>query len=85
MIVTLKQISVFGYHLRHIKNYITNPFKARILKYAEHMREMFEIDIYISTTINKGEKFDNTNFTAKKKFLDNTTRKTITVGITTAM
>ena len=49
-----KRHSVFEDHGSYVTNSITKPYKAIIFKYAEHIRESFDLAKYISPTSKRG-------------------------------
>ena len=59
--------SVFYKHSRYVHNDITNPYEARIIKYDEHVREMFEISQYLFPTINKVGEYHEAYCTSRDK------------------
>ena len=44
---------MFQYHANHIHNEIVKTFRAVILKYAERIREMHYLDMYLPTPLMK--------------------------------
>ena len=55
---------VFEENIRHVNNDITNPYKVRILQYAEPVYEIFELSQYLSPPINKSEKYHEADWAA---------------------
>ena len=49
-------------HLRYVKNETTKQFKARTLKYNEHVCKNFDLDLYISPTSNNVENYYEDNW-----------------------
>ena len=43
---------MYDYNIRPITNYITEQFKVKIIKYAEHIHDMFKLENILVTYIN---------------------------------
>ena len=50
-----KHWSVYQEHTKYVRNDIFKPFKVKILQYAEHVREMHDLDKYLRSPSMKRE------------------------------
>ena len=54
--------SSFQYHVKYIHYDILKPFSVSILQYAECVRQMHELDKYLTPPSNKGDIYDQSNW-----------------------
>ena len=50
-----KHRSAYQDHMKHVRNDIVKPFKVKILRYAERIREMHDLENYLPPSLMKGE------------------------------
>ena len=50
-----KHRSVYQDHMKYVCNYIVKPFKVKILRYAERVRDMHDLAKYLRPPLMKGE------------------------------
>ena len=53
---------LFYDRISYVMNDITKLFKVKVLKYSERVCEIFELDNYLSVSIDKGEELDNSKW-----------------------
>ena len=53
---------LFYDRIRYIMNDINKLFKVKVLKYSERVCEMFELDNYLSVSIDNSEELDNSKW-----------------------
>ena len=58
---------VFNDNIRYFMNDVTKYFKVIILKYNEHVHELFGVSCYIYPPIKMDEDFYNSNWTDNEK------------------
>ena len=58
-----KHHSVYQDHLKYIRNYIVKPFRVKIIRYAERVREMHDLAKYLLPLSMKGESAEADNWT----------------------
>ena len=51
----MKHRSVYQDHMKYVRNEIVKPFKVKILCYVERVREMHDIENYLTPPSMKGE------------------------------
>ena len=57
----------FQDHIKYIHNDILKPFKVVILQYAERVREMRDLAMYLPPPSIKGDEYDQTYWTVHEK------------------
>ena len=50
----MKHRSVYQDHLKYVRNDIVKPLKVKILRYAEHVRDIHYLSKYLPTPSMKG-------------------------------
>ena len=53
--------------MRYVRNDIVKPFKLKILRYAEHVREMHDLGKDLHPTSRKGKSVMASNWKSRKK------------------
>ena len=51
----IKHQSVYQDHMKYVRNDIVKPFKVKIIRYAERVREMHDLEKYLPPPYMKGE------------------------------
>ena len=54
--------SVYQDHMKYVCNDIVKPFKVKILRYSERVREMHDLAKYLSPSFMKGESAEASNW-----------------------
>ena len=59
--------SVYQDHMKYVCNDIVKPFKVKILRYAEHVRDMHDLEKYLPPPLMKGESAITANWSVRKE------------------
>ena len=81
-----KHRSLFQHQLKYICNDILKPFRVGILRYAERVQEMHELEIYLHPHLMKADIFDSASWGIQNKQLsDNDIQVAIKDGFSSSM
>ena len=59
--------SIFQDHVKYIHNYIVNTFRVVIIQYAEIIRDIRDLYIFLPPSSKKGDKYDMAYCTVRDK------------------